>query len=513
MASHNIAQNLRDNNTNWQNVKQAIEDKGVSTTGLTTAEYDDAIRQISGGSEPVLDSVNITPSTVSQTITPPTGTDGYNRINVGAVDNTIDANIVAGNIKNGVQILGITGNYSGQSGNYQSKTVTPAATEQIVAPDSGYDALSQVTVGAAPLQNKSISPSTSQQTVNADSPNYGLGTVTVAAVTAAIDANIVAGNIKKDIQILGVTGTLEGAAEYDFDDSALTAPASSVRKRCIFVYNNVIHMISNSNHYTYDVANDSWNLVDTNSNYLKTTNDLTTKEQYGVVVNDVLYWISYGASGWKVLSSYDLASGTITIGSNTISGLSTGFGNCICTDGKYIYELDYSNTKIDRINPATNTGEVLAITLLRKYFQMCMWKGKLYGIRGGKVDEIDLTNLTCTNIGQIVNNENANEQISLLPTDKYLFFVGGLNQENKVYCYDGTSISEYASLSLYSKAGCFTIYDGDIYEIGITTSGGENSYSNVFRKLGSGFKKELYLQSPTAGTQIDTGDVGRIIIV
>lgn len=30
-------------------------------------------------------------------------------------------------------------------------------------------------------------------------------------VTAAIDSNIVAGNIKKDVEILGVTGTYEGS--------------------------------------------------------------------------------------------------------------------------------------------------------------------------------------------------------------------------------------------------------------------------------------------------------------
>ena len=64
--------------------------------------------------------------------------------------------------------------------------------------------------GAPSLQSKSVIPSTSQQTVEADQEYDGLDTVTVAAVTAAIDANIVAGNIKKDVSILGVTGTYEG---------------------------------------------------------------------------------------------------------------------------------------------------------------------------------------------------------------------------------------------------------------------------------------------------------------
>lgn len=58
-------------------------------------------------------------------------------------------------------------------------------------------------------QNKTITPTTSSQEVTADSGYTGLGTVTVSAVTAAIDANIVAENIKKDVTILGVTGTYE----------------------------------------------------------------------------------------------------------------------------------------------------------------------------------------------------------------------------------------------------------------------------------------------------------------
>lgn len=58
-------------------------------------------------------------------------------------------------------------------------------------------------------QNKTITPTTSDQSVTADEGKV-LGTVTIKGVTAAIDANIVAGNIKKDVVILGVTGSYEG---------------------------------------------------------------------------------------------------------------------------------------------------------------------------------------------------------------------------------------------------------------------------------------------------------------
>lgn len=65
-----------------------------------------------------------------------------------AISQTEQAKIIAGNIKSGVQILGVTGNYSGESGQGQAKTVTPYTTQQVVLPDSGYDYLTQVTVNA-----------------------------------------------------------------------------------------------------------------------------------------------------------------------------------------------------------------------------------------------------------------------------------------------------------------------------------------------------------------------------
>lgn len=62
---------------------------------------------------PVLETVPVTPTTSAQTITPSTDYDGIGQVNVSAVTSAIDANITAGNIKNGVTILGVTGTMSG----------------------------------------------------------------------------------------------------------------------------------------------------------------------------------------------------------------------------------------------------------------------------------------------------------------------------------------------------------------------------------------------------------------
>ena len=59
------------------------------------------------------------------------------------------------------------------------------------------------------VQNVNVTPTTSKQEIEADAGKV-LGTVTVAAVTAAIDANIVPGNIKSGVTILGVEGTYTG---------------------------------------------------------------------------------------------------------------------------------------------------------------------------------------------------------------------------------------------------------------------------------------------------------------
>lgn len=174
------------------------------------------------------------PNKAAQTYTPGTTdqTIAAGQYIAGAQVITGDTDLVAGNIKSGVSIFGVTGNYAGNAApETQTKTVTPNAAGQTVTPDSG-KLLSAVTINgdadlvagniksgvnifgvtgsyvgasAPQTQTKTVTPSSQSQTVNPDSGKL------LSSVTVDGDADLVPSNIKSGVNIFGVTGNYTGS--------------------------------------------------------------------------------------------------------------------------------------------------------------------------------------------------------------------------------------------------------------------------------------------------------------
>ena len=102
------------------------------------------------GSMPVNGAVSGKIATKDGTVSVP---EGYTPGGTVSIDDTEKQKLIGSNIRKGVTILGVEGGMSSTEGlNPQAKAVTPTKSEQVVLPDSGYNALSQVTVGAIPAQ-------------------------------------------------------------------------------------------------------------------------------------------------------------------------------------------------------------------------------------------------------------------------------------------------------------------------------------------------------------------------
>lgn len=158
----------------------------ITDNGTYNVEpYAVAIVDVQGSTPAVVEPLEVEPSNEVQTFNPPPGVDGYAPVTVGACPACPVPDV-------------------------RPLSVVPSRTAQTFSP-MGFDGFAPVEVqGYTPvLQSKTAEPATTAQVVTADGGYDGLSSVNVDAVTAAIDANITPANIKKDVEILGVVGTME----------------------------------------------------------------------------------------------------------------------------------------------------------------------------------------------------------------------------------------------------------------------------------------------------------------
>ena len=222
--------------------------------------------QVPGSSPTLQVKTNIAPTTSSQTITADQGYDGLSSVQINAMPTGTAGTPTAtkGAVSNhSISVTPSVTNSAGyiSSGTINGTAVTVSASEldsgakSITANGNSQDVVGYASVNVnvpntyaagdegkvvssgalvAQTAHADVTPTTSDQTID---------TTTNNSLKVKGDANLVAGNIKKDVEIFGTTGSYEGGGGISLDDfasgaeptGAITINSTTVRK-CAFSY-------------------------------------------------------------------------------------------------------------------------------------------------------------------------------------------------------------------------------------------------------------------------------------
>lgn len=176
-------------------------DSELTTQDNLISQIQTALQNKAAGSEPTLQTKQVTATTSQQIVKPDSGYDGLSQV---IVDGMFTAEQATPSIT--VSTSGLITASSTQTAGYVASG-TKSATKQL-------------TTQAA----KTITPSTSSQTAVAS------GRYTTGAVTIAGDANLKAENIKSGVSIFGVTGTHSGGSGGNIKTCNVTITSSVISK-------------------------------------------------------------------------------------------------------------------------------------------------------------------------------------------------------------------------------------------------------------------------------------------
>lgn len=145
---------------------------------------------------------NIAPTTSSQTITPDTGYDGLSSVQINAMPSgsvTVPSSIIAGEAT--LTPISLTSRL--QLSKTVSVTPTVTTAGYVSAGTAGNIDISLYAEHIAIKEAETFTPSTSTISIRANTYLTGMQTILG-------DANLTAGNIKKDVSIFNIVGTYEG---------------------------------------------------------------------------------------------------------------------------------------------------------------------------------------------------------------------------------------------------------------------------------------------------------------